>query len=267
MPDHPHDRPTHDPDHRNPMPGTQGPTPDDDASSLDRLGVLVHELRNLLDGCLRRVLIAQQDLASADGELGGASSLRRQLDITRETLEHMARLLGLSVRGSGVSLGSALLDQGVCVREAIHHAIDVLSPRADECGVTIESDIAHDAADSPIGPLYAVVLNALTNALDSAALAERPSTIRVAARNDNARLTISVEDRGIGIVAGVDPRELFRPGVTTRSNGQGLGLAVCDQIVRSIGGTINLTPRPGGEPGAILIIDTPVPQAPEHHTP
>jgi signal transduction histidine kinase len=54
----------------------------------------------------------------------------------------------------------------------------------------------------------------------------------------------SVRDTGIGIPSDVQAR-IFRPFVTTKDGGTGLGLFVCDRIVRSFGGSISFSSEAG----------------------
>lgn len=79
-----------------------------------------------------------------------------------------------------------------------------------------------------------VLANLITNALQAMPEGGR-LTIR-ASKNEEAAL-ISVEDTGVGI-----PKEnlskLFQPLFTTKSKGQGLGLAACKQLVQAHGGSI-----------------------------
>nr|MDO8079392.1 PAS domain S-box protein [Candidatus Freyarchaeota archaeon] len=86
-----------------------------------------------------------------------------------------------------------------------------------------------------------VLVNLITNALQA-----MPSggqlTIRGSKRADAA--LINVEDTGVGI-----PEEnlskLFEPLFTTKSKGQGLGLAVCKRLVEAHGGSITVESKVG----------------------
>jgi len=81
-----------------------------------------------------------------------------------------------------------------------------------------------------------VFSNLITNAIQAmpdGGVLEISSTI------DDDTVTVNVKDTGIGI-----PKEnlekLFQPLFTTKSKGQGLGLAVCKRLVEAHGGTIEV---------------------------
>ena len=62
-------------------------------------------------------------------------------------------------------------------------------------------------------------------------------------REDDDGVTIRVADRGAGIA---DAGKLFRPFYTTKSDGMGLGLAICRTVVESHGGRLWADANPGG---------------------
>ncbi|OGR00759.1 MAG: hypothetical protein A2511_11715 [Deltaproteobacteria bacterium RIFOXYD12_FULL_50_9] len=103
-----------------------------------------------------------------------------------------------------------------------------------------------------------VLVNILSNACN--ALSEQGGKILVAARErkekDSENILITVSDNGPGISENI-LLKIFEPFFTTRENGNGLGLAVVQQIIESHGGTItagNQTPN-----GAIFRIMLPLP--------
>lgn len=98
--------------------------------------------------------------------------------------------------------------------------------------------------------LRQVVVNLIQNARDSAA--ETPVEVHGAREGDGYR--IEVLDRGPGITKEIRER-LFEPFFTTRSNGTGLGLAVCFGLVTAHGGSISVEARPGG--GSRFIVKLP----------
>jgi signal transduction histidine kinase len=71
---------------------------------------------------------------------------------------------------------------------------------------------------------------------------------------------IRVTDRGTGVAPQVS-ENLFRPFVTTKPNGLGLGLAICRTTAESHRGTLQLSPLAGGGTIASLVLPSGLPYA------
>lgn len=101
-------------------------------------------------------------------------------------------------------------------------------------------------------PLQQVLLNLLLNAADAMAqIAEDQRQVAVRTWFDPVagEVLASVADRGPGI-APEDLRRVFEPFWTTKAGGVGVGLAICQSIVKSHGGRIWAENAPGG--GAVF---------------
>ena len=86
--------------------------------------------------------------------------------------------------------------------------------------------------------LTQVILNLILNAMDAT---EEGSFIEIGTREADDGIRIFVKDNGHGIPASLQKR-LFRPYITTKETGTGLGLFVCKRIIEEqIRGRIELT--------------------------
>jgi signal transduction histidine kinase len=87
--------------------------------------------------------------------------------------------------------------------------------------------------------LQQVMLNLIMNAIESmSSVASRPRTLSVKARLHEPReVLIEVEDSGTGIGFN-DLGRVFDAFFTTKSNGMGMGLAICRSIVEAHGGRL-----------------------------
>ncbi len=119
-----------------------------------------------------------------------------------------------------------------------------------------------------------LVSQALTNVLKNAVEAvgarqaagdDAPGRIAVNVTTDDTRVTIAVQDNGVGL-----PKEqrhrLTEPYVTTRAKGTGLGLAIVRKIMEDHGGSLSLEDvgDDGGDaPGAIIRMVLPLRQPPK----
>jgi PAS domain S-box-containing protein len=72
--------------------------------------------------------------------------------------------------------------------------------------------------------------------------------------NRKGHAQISVEDTGVGIPEEIKPK-IFTPLFTTKSKGQGFGLAVCKRVIEAQGGTIGFESKVGK--GSKFTIDVP----------
>ncbi len=112
-------------------------------------------------------------------------------------------------------------------------------------GLTVRAD--HDA-------LKHVIFNLLHNALEAS---PEEGEVRCSAEREGSAVSVSIDDQGAGLAA--PPAECFRPFFTTKQNGTGLGLTVCQKIARAHGGVVELKNREGGGCRATLSL----PRGPE----
>ncbi len=109
--------------------------------------------------------------------------------------------------------------------------------------------------------LVQVLCNLLENAREAIAVRKNADEtennghrITIAAREQSGSVVITVRDTGAGIAAHHLHR-IFEPFFTTKSDGQGkgLGLSICHEIVRDMGGRITVESDPGNETTVTLI--------------
>ncbi len=79
--------------------------------------------------------------------------------------------------------------------------------------------------------------------------------IIIKAFNKDTKAYITVEDTGTGIPDEIKPK-IFQPLMTTKSKGQGFGLAVVKRLVEAQGGTITFESQQGK--GTTFIIQLPI---------
>jgi signal transduction histidine kinase len=110
-------------------------------------------------------------------------------------------------------------------------------------GCVIRNDIPADVqACTDPHRLQRVLLNLIFNAMDAAG---NDAQIVVSATAGDSRVRVSVSDNGPGIPDGLRP-QLFKPFVTTKENGTGLGLYICRGLMNSLRGEMGLESGPGG---------------------
>jgi signal transduction histidine kinase len=90
-----------------------------------------------------------------------------------------------------------------------------------------------------------VLVNLIRNAIEAMADGARRELIVATSSAGDDLIEVSVTDSGPGLSTDI-VADLFKPFVTTKSDGMGVGLAICQTIVTAHGGTIWAVPNPNG---------------------
>jgi signal transduction histidine kinase len=100
--------------------------------------------------------------------------------------------------------------------------------------------------------------NLLRNAVEACKDGPAPPEVIVDGRVEGANVRVSVDDNGPGVPA-VDRERIFRPFMSTKGRGTGLGLALVQKIIVTHNGRIQVATAPSG--GASFQILLPLPSA------
>ena len=151
--------------------------------------------------------------------------------------------------------------QKIDVNEIVVEVLQSLQAELKEKGVEVSRKLAElPLVDGHKGQLRAVIFNLVHNALEALdTTTDRNRILRVMSelRGPDA-IAVAVEDSGPGI----DPEKLdriFTAFVTTKSQGMGLGLAICRMIIEQHGG--QLTASSDGKNGALFQFVLPIASA------
>ena len=128
------------------------------------------------------------------------------------------------------------------ISQRIHTLMETaINGRGIEFSISIEPKDLELATDSDL--LEQVLINILNNALQSLMSVRNGRVSMLANIDELGRTCIQISDNGPGI-----PEELlekiFIPFFTTKKDGSGIGLSLSQQIIRSLGGTINVSSVP-----------------------
>ncbi len=131
------------------------------------------------------------------------------------------------------------------VQETISKTLEMISTRLYKQDIEAVKEIAPELPRIYADPqqLQQVLVNLSLNAVDA-----MPSggklTLR-AEQNSSGQMILAVADTGFGIDADTLPK-IFQPFFTARKwRGMGLGLPICERIVKSHGGRIEVESQPG----------------------
>lgn len=230
-------------------------TTERDASELERLGQLVHELRALLNTSIMAFDIVKSGSVSVNGSTGAilGRSLIGLRNLVESTLADV-RLSANQHQSERVSLTAFLENIAVAARlqAEYRNQVFVIDPIDPELEVDGDPQL-----------LASAVTNLLNNAFKYTPAGGR---ILLRARSRRGHVSIEVEDQCGGIPGSTG--DLFLPFGTRRGTdktGLGLGLSIARKAVRSHGGDIRIENRPGT--GCVFIIDVPVPAEAAPETP
>lgn len=128
--------------------------------------------------------------------------------------------------------------------DLIKSVTDSARPALEYLGVVLETEIPVSLPLIPLDPvkIRQALLNLLRNAQES--IDHPGGWIKVKAAALPEGLSISVADNGCGMTP-AQQQDIFRPFVTYKSGGTGLGLPVTLQIIEAHNGSISVESTPG----------------------
>jgi signal transduction histidine kinase len=234
-------------------------------------GGLAHEIKNPLSTIGLNVQLAAEAIQDSPLPDDERATLVRRVETVAREATRLANILNDFLRFAGrVKLEPADTD----LAEIVTDLVDFYRPQADLAKVVIRVDApAHPIVARVDGALVKqAVLNLLINATQAMVAAASPTRellVRLASPAEPPRgarhatppaVAIHVIDTGPGIPADRHP-EIFRPYVSGRKGGSGLGLAVTRRIVEEHGGRIELHSEPGRGSDFIVVLPVAGPAA------
>ncbi|WP_437661257.1 ATP-binding protein [Sorangium sp. So ce1182] len=217
----------------------------DDAVSHrdDFLGIVSHDLRNLLSGIVLSLDLLSPDTPAQDEESEAALAAMR----IRRYAARMSRLIDDLVDVASIESGKLATNLGRGDASALlADAVDMFQPMASDRGITMELDVAERPLPTDFDAER--VLQVLSNlVMNSIKFTSPGGRIRVRGERADGELLVSVSDTGPGIP--VDMLELvferFWQVSKKDRRGLGLGLYICKSIVEAHGGRIWVESRMG----------------------
>jgi two-component system sensor histidine kinase PilS (NtrC family) len=204
---------------------------------------IAHEIRNPL------AAIAQANALLLEDEL--PPTQQRLARIVADNVARLDRLVGdvMEVAPGAVPATSVIDARAHIAAATADWAATAPLPPA---GPGREGRLQVRLAEAPLGVVFdpehlrRVLVNLLDNAHRHASSEPGAVTVRLAARDDEARVLLSVLSDGPVIPPEVE-RYLFEPFYSTRSRGSGLGLYICRELCERYGASIEYRRRPSSE--------------------
>lgn len=213
------------------------------------LANMSHEIRTPINGILGFLGLVENKSYRNDQELkefvaSAKNSAETLLDLINDILDF-----------SKIEAGKMYLEhKPFRIQKVLAEAVSIVSPRANEKGLKIATQIKQNTTGQLIGDavrLRQVYINLLSNAVKFTQSGGIKISVNIEKIDeDNVRLTSSVTDTGIGIDEEKIPH-LFQPfsqldgSYARKFGGTGLGLAICRQILNLMNGGIRAESEKG----------------------
>jgi hypothetical protein len=224
-------------------------------------GFAIHDLQGL-EAVLHGVLQG----AGADEAPGTAAGMR-------EGLRRAGDAVAVLVEGWSRLQPRGPVDRACCtINTLVEEAVAELPRNGDDAGVEVRVELGSDLPPvlADAARLRAVLRTVLKNAVEAM---PRGGLLRVTTRPEEERPTrggpaavvVTVSDAGAGMTRDFQEQSLFRPFVTTKEHGLGLGLFQSKQVVEAHGGSLRVTSEPGQ--GTTVELELPVAAGATHRAP
>jgi len=193
---------------------------------------LHHEIKNPLAALSLHVQLLEEQVEDDDVP----DELRQCLSVIQMEVARIGRVL------EGFRDFAAIdeLDLNpINLKDLIRRQIELISPQAKRQRVSVEYNLPDDLPTETFGDqvrLEQVLLNIFLNALEAMPEGGR---IAVSATTEDEMVIVHVSDTGPGIPEDLRDK-IFDPYFTTKTNGTGLGLSLCDKMVSQHNGRLEL---------------------------
>ena len=206
------------------------------ASRVNALGEMASGLAHELTQPLTAIL-SQSQAGKHVATRGDAPALVPILDDTIVQAKRASVILERMRRWTNPSRGPITQSS---LSNAANVVKDLLAPEASRQSAKLvfnfDNTLPYHIQAEPI-ELEQVIFNLVRNALDAVQTVEKPE-VEVKILKDSDRVSLIVSDNGIGLPEDIKTR-LFEPFVTSKSEGTGLGLALCQRLVERMDGEIS----------------------------
>lgn len=214
------------------------------------LNILGHQVRMPLDA-LTRMARQLRDESVTDTQRNLAQSMTESSQMLRRLFDDMVDFSQMEAHS--LELKPRSFDP----HEVVKGVVRLMRPEARERGLSLELDFVPGIPPSMVADpdrLRQVLVNLISNAIkftETGGVILRVQPVTIDRTDPTPALRFSVLDTGIGLTPGAQARlfESFTQGEAAtgqgRPDGIGLGLAICDRLIKMMGGQIQVDSAPG----------------------
>jgi two-component system sensor histidine kinase HydH len=214
-------------------------------------GCFIHEIKNHIN-----TLSLNLQLLGEEFEHPESPRERKAAERIQRLTEECRRLVDLSNDFLRYARLTELNPEMTSLEPLITRLVDFLAPTARAQGITInwyiDPDLPRILLDIEL--FEKVLLNLMLNAEEAM---PHGGTLTLQARVEAQEVQLEIIDTGCGIPPEIRD-QIFRPFVTTKADGHGLGLATARKIVLAHGGSIEVQSEP--QRGTKFTIRLPIPE-------
>jgi signal transduction histidine kinase len=229
-------------------------------ASMGRLVAgIAHEINNPVNAVINSLGPLDEAVKKiAAGEGGSPVEIAKEAEEILAVVQRGATRTKAIVQAlHGYARGDDSVQREVNLARSVDETLGLLQHRLRNVKVVKDIEAKARILGFP-GQVDQVLMNLLTNAAQ--AMGDKGGTISVTARNQDARVLLTVADDGSGIPKDVLPH-IFDPFFTTKDvgEGSGLGLSIVHGIIERHGGHIDVESEPGQ--GTKFSLSFPLPPA------
>jgi signal transduction histidine kinase len=214
---------------------------------------IAHELRNPLTAIRSTIQYLAGELEEHDQSKKLANGLLDEVDRLNSIVENLLTL----------AKPTESKPQELDVGQEIEHHLHFVEAQAKKQNVRIQSEIEKDLPKLFCDPaeFRQVLLNLVMNGMEAMPegglilikASQRPFS-ESAAATERKKILIEIQDQGPGIPPNLSEK-VFEPFFTTKRGGTGLGLTICNNIIRRYSGEIWMEEGDGG--GTVVKVTLP----------
>lgn len=199
-------------------------------------GMVGHDMRNPLQAITSAIYLMKDDVVSLP-----ETSEKKDLDELLKSVEDGVTYINKIVSDLQDYTRSIQPDlKDIDLQDLVEGTLEEIKI-PDNIQVKVNIDEAQPRVNVDPELMQRVFTNLITNAVQAM---PKGGNLTVKAEKNEDNIIISFTDTGVGIPEDVKPK-LFTPLFTTKSRGQGFGLAVCKRIVEAHNGIIIFESRVG----------------------
>jgi signal transduction histidine kinase len=199
-------------------------------------GMVGHDIRNPLQSVVSELYLQRQEVtALPDGE--AKRSLQESIRNIETNLYYIDKIVADL---QDYSRPIVPLKQKIEIEKIIEHALTIVSiPDNIKILILLDKELPMIEADAVM--MRRIIINLIQNAVQAM---PEGGELSISARHKDYQVLISIGDTGEGMSMEAQGK-IFTPLFTTKSKGQGFGLAVVKRLTEAQGGTVNYQTQQG----------------------